>query len=148
MFDLNARRTPLQLAVAFACFAMSAPHAATLTWDGGGANNSWSTIANWNPNQLPVAGDTLQFGGAVRLTPQNTVAEFVVQGISFIAGAGSFNVGGSAIILNGGGIQNNSASTQTISTPILLNASQTWSATSGPLIVNGGIGSEAGGTLT
>ena len=32
--------------------------AAVFTWDGGGANNNWTTLANWNPDGAPVpAGD-------------------------------------------------------------------------------------------
>jgi len=36
-------------------------HAASLTWDGGGADNNWSTCANWTTDTCPIAGDTVTF---------------------------------------------------------------------------------------
>lgn len=45
------------------CFAASAANAdaATLTWDGGGADNNWSTAANWSPDAVPTSADTVLF---------------------------------------------------------------------------------------
>ena len=40
-------------------------------WDGGGSNNNWTTAANWVGDAAPVAGDDLQFSGAVRTSTQN-----------------------------------------------------------------------------
>jgi fibronectin-binding autotransporter adhesin len=37
--------------------------AATRTWDGGGADNLWSTCQNWSSDACPVAGDTATFDG-------------------------------------------------------------------------------------
>ncbi|MBL8026819.1 MAG: hypothetical protein JNL74_10440, partial [Fibrobacteres bacterium] len=34
-----------------------------MTWDGGGADNNWSTAANWYGNAVPGAGDTVYFNG-------------------------------------------------------------------------------------
>lgn len=31
------------------------------TWVGGGPDNNWSTAANWDDGQQPLAGDTLVF---------------------------------------------------------------------------------------
>src|SRR5215471_13358268 len=44
---------------------------ATLTWDGGGANDNWTTAANWVGDVAPNPGDDLVFAGTVRLTPNN-----------------------------------------------------------------------------
>jgi hypothetical protein len=38
--------------------------ARTLTWDGGGSNNQWSTAENWAENAVPQAGDNLVFPAA------------------------------------------------------------------------------------
>lgn len=40
---------------------MTATHAQAplRTWDGGGGNSLWSSAANWNPNVVPVAGDSV-----------------------------------------------------------------------------------------
>jgi len=36
-------------------------HALALTWDGGGADNNWSTCANWSSDTCPSSGDALTF---------------------------------------------------------------------------------------
>ena len=36
-------------------------NAAAKAWDGGGADNNWSTCANWNLDVCPVAADTVTF---------------------------------------------------------------------------------------
>ena len=42
-------------------FSTSLLIAATKTWDGGGADNNWTTAANWDANVAPSAGDALVF---------------------------------------------------------------------------------------
>ncbi len=37
--------------------------AATRTWDGGGADNKWSTAANWSSDTVPKGGDIILFDG-------------------------------------------------------------------------------------
>jgi hypothetical protein len=53
------------LVTVLAATLVAAPkaQAATRTWDGGGADNNWSTAANWSSDTLPVAGDTVTFNG-------------------------------------------------------------------------------------
>src|SRR5262245_65744041 len=47
---------------------------AVATWDGGGADNHWTTAANWVGDVAPAPGDTLQFpAGAARLVNVNDV---------------------------------------------------------------------------
>jgi len=36
-------------------------HALALTWDGGGADNNWTTCANWSSDTCPGSGDALTF---------------------------------------------------------------------------------------
>src|SRR6185503_11352855 len=39
-------------------------HALTITWDGGGGDNNWSTCANWdNSNTCPGGSDVATFNG-------------------------------------------------------------------------------------
>ncbi len=40
---------------------------ATRTWDGGGANDNWDTVNNWDNNALPAATDDVVFGTAFRI---------------------------------------------------------------------------------
>lgn len=42
--------------------------AATATWDGGGADNNFSTAANWSGDAVPQDGDVLEFPAAVAPT--------------------------------------------------------------------------------
>src|SRR5437867_2912662 len=45
---------------------------AVATWDGGGADNKWTTAANWAGDVAPQPGDDLVFpGGAAQLTNVN-----------------------------------------------------------------------------
>jgi enediyne biosynthesis protein E4 len=40
---------------------MRSSGAASLTWDGEGGDNNWSTCTNWTTNACPAAGDTVTF---------------------------------------------------------------------------------------
>src|SRR6476659_1615277 len=84
---------------------------AIATWDGGGANNFWSTAANWVGDVAPNPGDDLVFPtGAAQLTNFNDFAVGTsFQSISVTAGgyvisgnAVSITAGLSADIPNGG----------------------------------------------
>lgn len=111
-------------------------YSATLTWDGGGADDNWSSVANWvgDPVAAPVNGDLLVFDSSTRLTPNNDLSGLVLGNgtsaangsIVFAAGAGSFDLGGNAMTLGnstGGGytvITKASPNDQTISAGITL----------------------------
>ena len=41
----------------------------TRTWDGGGADDNWSTAGNWSGDTAPVAGDNVIFDGATSNDP-------------------------------------------------------------------------------
>src|ERR1051325_5615503 len=71
----------------------------TKTWSGNGADDNWSTAANWQ-GVAPVADDILTFDGALRLTPVNDYAAGTLfDGINFGAGASGFTLGGNQITL-------------------------------------------------
>jgi len=83
-----------------------APPAPTeVEWDGGGANDNWTTAENWTTDTAPVAGDSLVFAGSTRLSPSNNFASGTsFAGIKFKSGAGNFVVGLSGTLnLSGGG---------------------------------------------
>lgn len=46
-------------------------HAASLAWTNGGSDGVWSNTSNWNPEQLPAAGDTLTLGNGSPDTAQS-----------------------------------------------------------------------------
>lgn len=113
------------------------------TWDGGGANNLWSTANNWNPNGVPANNGTasLTFAGSTRLAPDMD-ANWSINSLTFSNSAGAFTLnstGGFVLTIQGGGITNNSASTETINNTVTLGAAQTWSATSGALSIGGNV---------
>jgi autotransporter-associated beta strand protein len=91
----------------------------TKIWDGGGADNNWTTPNNWVGDIPPIAGDAIQFDGAVRLTPNNDfVADTIFNGITFNVGASAFVIGGNRITTTGS-LVNNGVNLQTISLDIV-----------------------------
>jgi len=135
----------LRVLAAFATLtlATSSAHAAIAVWDGGGANDTFSTQNNWNPNTAPVSGtDEITFAGAIRLTPDLTAGYTAVSlqsagttaagAVLFNSTASSFTLGssnGSVLTLNSGaagsastnGIINASGNLQTISANVVIN---------------------------
>jgi hypothetical protein len=51
-----------KLSVILTLVAVAISQAAVITWDGGGADNDWSTAANWVGDALPGTADTADFG--------------------------------------------------------------------------------------
>src|SRR6185437_1425707 len=118
-------------------------------WNGGGTDDNLSTPLNW-VSHLPPAliGDTLQFSGTTRLTP-NVDNNYAVAGVVF-TNAGAFNIGstgGTLTLTNGVGIVNNSANVQTLSTPVALSANSAFATASNDIVVSSVIadGSAANG---
>jgi autotransporter-associated beta strand protein len=69
-------------------------------------------------------------------------ANWSINSLTFNSGAGAFTLsstGGFVLTVQGGGITNNSASTETINNAVTLGAAQTWSATSGALSFGGNV---------
>src|SRR5438093_2390056 len=68
-----------------AAFPIAIARAGT-TWDGGGANNDWSTANNWNPNGVPATNGTaaIVFTGGTRLTP-NLNLDWSISSLTFSA---------------------------------------------------------------
>lgn len=65
-------------------------HAADKTWTGGGADNYWSTGANWG-GTAPTANDNLIFSGATRLNNTNDFVGLSVNWIRFANGGFTLN---------------------------------------------------------
>lgn len=78
-----------------------APSGITRVWDGGGANDLWSTAANWVGDVAPGGGDALLFpAGAARPVSVNDFpAGFVLSGLTIQSGAYQFS--GNAFALDG-----------------------------------------------
>lgn len=82
------------------------------TWDGGGTDNNWSTLNNWNPDAVPGSGANVIFDGTTR-TMVNVGWSPNVNRITFAATAGAFTLDGGGLTLGSGGIVNNSSQNQT-----------------------------------
>jgi len=98
--------------------SLTLTQAADRTWDGGGDGVSMTNALNWAGDIAPVVNDSLFFGGAVGLTPNNDFAANLAFGITFNADAGAYVISGNEIDLFNTAITNNSANPQTISAPI------------------------------
>ncbi|MEO6274356.1 MAG: autotransporter-associated beta strand repeat-containing protein, partial [Rhodoferax sp.] len=142
-------RGPALLATLMALACCGQAQAATRIWDGGGADNNWTNLLNWDA-AAPVAGDDLQFGGGLRLTPTNNfVANTAFNSLTFNAGAGAFTLSGTAITLNGG-VTNNSSNLQTINMLTVLSAGNHTITTNaaGGITIGGAISGAGGLTKT
>ena len=138
------------------------PALAGTTWDGGGPNSSWGTLANWNPDGLPLFNGTeaitigTGFASGLTMTLDGTryIDSLLINTTSgFTLAAGS----GGTLNLRSGNITRQDVSgteaTQTISAGIVLGDPTgaaayggTWNiAGSNGLVVSGNI-SEAGGS--
>ena len=75
--------------------------ATTYTWDGGGADNNWSTITNWNPDTaapLSASNTIVRLDGMVRLAPvQNVASPFVLNRLDVTNGTAPFALSGSPL---------------------------------------------------
>ena len=72
-----ARLLPLALLLAALAIPGGQAQATVRFWNGGGANNNWTTAANWG-GTAPVAGDDLIFqaNSAVDVTSLNNTNNF------------------------------------------------------------------------
>jgi autotransporter-associated beta strand protein len=126
-----------------------------------GATNTMGTATNWAANTTPVTNDSFYFNaagaGGLDLNNNLTSSSFNVSGITFNTTAGAYVIGdgtatdtnaGNTFVLSGG-ITNNSAVTQTLSTPFSTGGSSPTftQATGGTLLFAGNVNT-AGGALT
>ena len=110
-------------------------------WTGLGANNNWSTAANWDDNAVPVFPIALTFGGNNQLNNNNDLTGITVAGITFSNTAGAFTIGGNAVSMNGniGFIGNpSSTTTQTVNLNMTFSGSETVDAPANAVVSLGG----------
>ena len=144
---------------AWSCFVAlvlsggSAVRAAPFTWDGGGADDNWSTGTNWGGDVTPDNDGTatLTFTGTTRTTPAVDSA-WSLTSVTFddSVAADPFTVSGSDITFSAAtGVTNSSAATHTINAHLVSAAAGlNMTATSGNLVIGGNVDMSAGGGAT
>ncbi len=122
---------------------------ATLTWNGGGSDNNWTTANNWSGANLSD-GDSLVFDGSTRLSNNNdTVSGATYSNLTFNATAGPFVLNGNSITLppgSGGIVNNSSTSLEAVNLGVTFNANQTLNGGANGLILGGGLTNNVTGT--
>jgi fibronectin-binding autotransporter adhesin len=144
-------RTPL-LAGVLALFVAGAvaPDAraqVTYTWNGAGADNNWSTAANWGGtapvsdpvNTLIVLAGTVRPTNVLDLAPGS---EFDINSLTLASGAAAFTVNPSAtpttLRIGAGGVTQLATNSLTLAAPLALSADQIWATNNtGALTVTG-----------
>ena len=90
-------------------------------WTGLGANNNWSTAANWSGYRAPIQYAYLQFAGTNRLSAYNDFTiDTPFNGITFDSSSATFTLSGNRFVFNSGEIKNNSTNIQIIRNDIKL----------------------------
>ena len=111
------------------------------TWTGANDGN-WNDAANWDIS--PVAGNALIFTTTNYLASVNNLpADTSYAGITFDASAGGFTLTGNRITL-GGNVVNNDTDAQTINLAMILDATRSFTATSGDISAGGAITGSGG----
>jgi hypothetical protein len=127
-------RHSLRLVVLALLVSASPALAVNRTWTGGGADDNWTTAANWG-GTAPSAGDDLFFPGPTpRLTPNNDFpAGTQFSSITF-TGTGGYTITGNAIMINGGVAANNTSGNAEVQLAMTMTATENFAcSTPGPL---------------
>lgn len=123
---------------------------AVFSWDGGGADNNWSTAANWNPDGAPANNGTaeIRLVGIVRTTPSVNTPWSVGKFVYTVATDATFTLGGSALTITAPDaitVQDFSFSPQRINNTISLTSSTptVYSGNGRTLIFGGAVSSSS-----
>jgi len=142
-------------------------NALALTWDGGGADNNWSTCANWTSDTCPGSGDALTFnststkdsvvdagfGGAITSINITTgysgtlsLSRSLQTSSTFTQSTGTFTANAQTLDVDGafsttGGTFNASSGTMTFGSGFTIGASATFNHNSGTVTIDTSNGS-------
>ena len=143
-FNMNALRFSLTATTLAVVTLTCASVSAGTIWDGGGANDYWTTGANWNgikflqtpPANNGTANIVMPAMNGLVQTPIVNVP-YSINSLTFNSGNGRFVIlGAEELTIGGGGITNNDADIQYLFGSTRLAANQTWNAAAGPLTVD------------
>jgi autotransporter-associated beta strand protein len=119
----------------------------TCTWDGGGANNRWSTAANWVGDDAPGNNVALVFpDDAARTTNVDDLSPFTVTSIAFQDDVGySISPLGASNTINLNGNISVTGGSNSFSVPLALVANTSIDVAANRSLTLGGVISETGG---
>jgi len=130
--------------------------AATFTWNGAGTDNNWQTDANWNGGSKPSSDGSaaLAFSGGTRTAAANNFdADTGFAGINLLNDASSgktaaFTLSGNRVTLGGNIVSTTSSAaiTDTLSLPLLLNGTRTFTQNNNHHLAISGVIGETGGS--
>ena len=118
-------------------------------WTGLGADNNWTTGANWLSTLAPNPGDQVTFAGDNQPTTDMNNS-YSLGAVTFDPTAGSFNITDPSLsytLTLTGGMTNNSANVQNVSVPVALGGTQTFSVVTNSILVNNGIADDTADSL-
>lgn len=104
---------------------------AVKTWDGGGADNNWTTAANWANDVAPVANDDLVFPATSAQFATNNNFFFFTAFSSLTFEGGLYSVGGNPFTLRG---LNVNGGTHAVNTAVSAASSPTFNAAAGSTV--------------
>ena len=119
-------KNSLLLFVFFFMFGVSENYSAVKTWDGGGANNNWTTATNWAGDVAPVANDDLVFPATAAQFAANNDFFLLTTFRSITIEGGNYTISGNPLRLTNG--LTVKGGTQAINTVIDSGAAQTFFA--------------------
>ena len=149
------------LGILFILLSQTAINAATRTWDGGGADNNWSTAANWLNDVVPRSADDVVFD-ATSTKNSSVDAAFAVNSVSINGGYTGTLTASAILTVNNAFTQSDGTFQGTAAdanfNSLILNAGSTFNAPSGTLTLsfinayyvfdyNGGTFNANGGTF-
>jgi fibronectin-binding autotransporter adhesin len=110
------------------------------TWDGGGANDNWSTGLNWVDDTAPTDGATLIFpDGPADKNTANDIVGLDVDDIVFSGTAAGYTLGGAqSVTLDGNVSSAATTGTNTISLPLVLTGGGIFTGVSGGVLTSSG----------
>ncbi|MBA0884957.1 LamG-like jellyroll fold domain-containing protein, partial [Flavobacterium undicola] len=99
--------------------AFGVPGANSSVWSPTPLSNSFNLATNWVENTLPVNPAILTFKATTDSIVNNDINDLIVSRLQFESGADAYTISGNSLTLKND-LVNNSSSTQTLTTPLLL----------------------------
>ena len=107
--------------------------AATWTWNGGGANNLWSTAQNWSPASVPANDGTanlVMYGGVTLTSTANSA--WSIHSLAFPSNP-AFTLSGSPLTIGSGGVSVPGSTIETMNNAVVLGATRAGIAATLPI---------------